>query len=743
MTEIKGIIERIVYKNRENGYTVFSLQSSGESLTCVGILGLVEEGQYVCVKGEMVSHPIYDEQLKVESVEIAEPEDKEAMRRYLGSGAIKGIGPKLADRIVEKFGDDTYRIIEEEPEQLSKVRGISESKAMEIASVLEEKKDARKAMIFLQKYGIQNSLAVKIYETYGDLLYDILRTNPYKIAEDIPGVGFKSADSIAKISGISEDSEFRIKSACIYVLNQAEANGNACLPFSVLKENLEILLEKSVENFSEYIDELIMEQRVVKFKNNNEVYIYEFGAYNTEISIAKRLHELNKNAKTIKPDFEKINEYILKIEGENNYILDELQKEAVIAAATNGVSILTGGPGTGKTTTVNAIIKYFDKQGENFKLAAPTGRAAKRLSETTGFEASTIHRLLGINSDPDSNANMYFDVNEDNPLDAGVVIVDETSMVDMYLMNSLLKALEHGTKLILVGDADQLPSVGPGNVLKDLIESNEFKTIRLTKIFRQAEQSEIVMNAHKINSGDNSIVVNNKDGDFFIMRMNNAVDTAEKLKVLIKDNLPKFLNEDPFDIQVLTPMKKGVLGAISLNTGLQEFLNPSSPDKREITVGETLFREGDKVMQVKNNYNKEWNVYGLKGFMLNNGTGVFNGDMGVIKRINEFEETVDISFDDGRIVSYEYEELNEVELAYAITVHKSQGSEYPAVIIPIFSGPPVLMNRNILYTAITRAKKFVLLMGSRETIDEMIANVSKTIRYSGLCTMAKIYAPVE
>ena len=731
METVSGYIEKIVYRNEENGYTVMTIVEDKEEITCVGTFRYINEGEYATLKGHFTVHPSYGEQLSVEEYEIKVPEDKAAIGRYLGSGAIKGVGPALADRIVRRFGEDTFRIIEEEPERLSQVKGISERMAMEIASQLEEKKDMRKAMIFLQKYGISMQLSVKIYEKYGQEMYNIIKYNPYKLADDIHGVGFKIADEIAMKAGISADSDFRIKCGILYVLTQAGGSGHAYLPMEELKARTEELLTILNGNFDKFITDLIIEKRVVVKDINGAKAVYASDYYYTELSIAVKLKDLNIKD-NVSEDM--IIRKIDRLQTDTGLMLDELQRQAVIEAANSGILIITGGPGTGKTTTINMIIKFFEEEGMDILLAAPTGRAAKRMTEATGVEAQTIHRLLELSGGPDDDnisSAMRFERNENNPLEADVVIIDEMSMVDMFLMNSLLKAVAVGTRLILVGDINQLPSVGPGNVLKDIIHSMRFNVVKLTKIFRQANLSDIVVNAHRINEGQ-MIRLDNKSRDFLLVRRTDANAVINAMITLVREKLPKYVDAKVFDIQVMTPMRKGMLGVERLNRILQQFLNPESSDKEEKEYGDGLFRQGDKVMQIKNNYQTEWEIRGRNKIAVERGTGIFNGDIGIIRAINNYTELMEVEFDEGKFVTYSFKQLDELELAYAVTIHKSQGSEYPAVVMPLLSGPRQLMSRNLLYTGVTRAKKCVCIVGVEDAVTDMINNENEQKRYSGL-----------
>ncbi len=724
-------MEHIIYRNADNGYTVLNLVSGEEEITCVGIFSAIAEGENIEASGDYTDHPTYGKQFKVESFEEKAPEDEEAIERYLGSGAIRGIGLALAARIVRRFKADTFRIIEEEPERLAEVKGISERKAMEIADQVNEKRDLRQAMIFLQQYGITMNLAVKVYQQYGQEVYGIIRENPYRLADDIEGVGFRTADEIAVRVGIRMDSDFRIRSGILYVLLRASTEGHTYLPEEELTRRTGQLLEVGEEQIEKQYMDLAIERKIIMKQGENQTQIYAASFYYMEANTATMLKQLNVSYDV--PDLE-IEERVRRIEKQTGMELDEHQMTAVKEAVRNGLLIITGGPGTGKTTTINTIIKYFEMEGLDIFLAAPTGRAAKRMSETTGFEARTIHRMLELNGGVDGAAG--FERNEQNPLETDVVIIDEMSMVDISLMHALLKAVAVGTRLILVGDVNQLPSVGPGSVLRDIIRSHECNVVMLTKIFRQASTSDIIVNAHKINQGE-EVTLDNKSMDFFFLKRYDADVIISVVLQLIKQKLPKFVDATPYDIQVLTPMRKGLLGVERLNGILQRYLNPPSPQKREKEHGDILFREGDKIMQTRNNYQLEWEIRTKYGLSVDKGTGVFNGDMGIVREINDFAETMTVEFDEGRMVEYPYKLLDELELAYAITIHKSQGSEYPAVVIPLLSGPSMLMNRNLLYTAVTRARKCVTLVGNEVTFAQMVQNTSQQKRYSGLCDRLK------
>ena len=733
METIKGYVDHIIYQNKDNGYAVLSMNVDDEEEICVGIFRGVDNGENLEITGEYVEHPSYGFQFKVNSFKVVEPDDLLSMERYLGSGAIKGVGEALAKRIVKRFGKDTFRVIEEEPERLVEVKGISERIAQQITDQMIEKREIREAFLFLQKYGITNTLAVKIYEKYGMGMYGILKENPYRLAEDIQGVGFRLADEIAEKIGIHTDSDYRIRSGILYTLLQASLEGHMFLPMRVLVRRSADLLQVPEEAIRAQIQNLHMDHKVVVKKTTDEPEVYAFSYYYAELNCARMLRELNvlMESELLDSEEKRIETILQRILKEQGLELDELQKNAVLECVKHGIMILSGGPGTGKTTTINTIIRYFDEEGMDILLAAPTGRAAKRMTEATGYEARTIHRMLEINGGMEDGSRARFERNGENPLEADVVIIDEMSMVDIYLFQSLLEAVSVGTRLILVGDVDQLPSVGPGQVLQDLIESKSFPTVMLKKIYRQAGESDIVMNAHRINMGQ-KIALNNKSKDFFFLPRNDVQVIYKHMIQLITEKLPRYVEAQPYDIQVLTPMRKGSLGVETLNEILQRYLNPADPSRKEHAAGDRIFREGDKVMQIKNNYQLEWEIVSQYGIRIDSGSGVFNGDIGTIRRIREESSTVQVEYDEHRLVEYTFSQLDEIELAYAITIHKSQGSEYPAVLLPLLSGPKMLMNRNLLYTAVTRARKCVTILGSQEVVDGMIENENQYHRYTGL-----------
>lgn len=771
MATVTGYIEKIKFRNEENGYSILSISADpdGDEYVLVGTFPYINEGDLIEASGKMVEHPIYGEQIQVESYKLKAPEDTASMERYLGSGAIKGVGTALAARIVRRFKADTFRIIEEEPERLAEVKGISEKMACSIAEQMESKKELRQAMMFLQEYGITMNLALKIYNEYGARLYGIIKENPYKLADDIQGVGFKIADEIAQKVGIFTDSDYRIRSGIFYTLLQSVANGHTYLPQEELlwgaaellgvppevmeKQLMDLQMEKKIvvktekkalqngapERIPEIVpkaddswdmeDWLLNEEPLEEEMLSRQIYASQY--YYTELNTAKMLHDLNIRGN--EPESE-IRKKLQRICEEEKIEPDELQLQAVIEAVNSGLLIITGGPGTGKTTTINTIIRYFEQEEMEILLAAPTGRAAKRMTEATGYEARTIHRLLelsGVPSEDGDNSGMHFERNEENPLDADAIIIDETSMVDIHLMHALLRAVTPGTRLILVGDVNQLPSVGPGDVLRDMIDSGSFTVVRLTHIFRQAAESDIIVNAHKINAGD-LIPLGKQSKDFLFIRGEHPDTIIRSMITLVKEKLPGYVHADPYDIQIMTPMRKGALGVERLNQILQEYLNPKAPSKPEKEAGGCIYRLGDKVMQIKNNYQIEWEIRNRYGIPVDSGTGVFNGDIGIIRDINQFAEELTVEFDEGKMVEYTFKQLEELELAYAITIHKSQGSEYPAVVIPIHSGPKMLMTRNLIYTAVTRAKNCVCLVGIPEMFQNMVNNEMEQRRYTGL-----------
>ena len=738
MEEIKGYVAHIIYRNEENAYTVFELDYGKGSVTCTGFPPAISEGESCRVEGEMTSHPVYGDQMRISSYEAIEPETTQAIFRYLSSGAIKGIGESLARRILKKFGEDTMRILDEEPERLAEIKGISPRKAREISAQIEGKRDQRDAMVFLQQYGIGGRHALRIWKTYGMKLYEVIKENPYRLADDIRGIGFATADEIASRVGIRADSDFRIRSGILYILSQVLTDGSTWMERSMVIRRTAELLSLGEDQIDLQLDNLAMDRKLMIKNREGTAQVYSMGAYRREQQIARALLELDTAPLSVSGDMT-TEERIRKIEEREGIELDDLQRQAVLLAADHAILLISGGPGTGKTTTINTIIRYFQEEDMEVMLCAPTGRAAKRMKEATGMEAMTIHRMLGVRARegeeergaPAAPLLTDFGRDEENPLEADVIIVDEMSMVDMYLFHALLKAVRSGTRLILVGDVNQLPSVGPGRILQDLIRSGAFRTVILKKIFRQAAESDIVVNAHRILKGEMPSL-GNKSRDFFFLERDSLPVIYKNTVQLIREMLPGYVKCTPDEIQVLTPMRKGNLGVQRLNEVLQSVLNPPAPDKREYIREEVTFREGDKVMQTRNNYQIEWQIRGNFGLPLEKGTGIFNGDFGRILSVDPSREILTVRFDEDREVDYPFGELEDLELAYAVTVHKSQGSEYPAVILPLLSGPRGLFNRNLLYTAVTRARSCVVILGSREAVRTMTDNVRENIRNTGL-----------
>ncbi len=738
MERLEGYIDHFLYYNDSNGYGVFELDTEDDDIICVGTFPGLTQGETIEVSGEWTEHPTYGPQLKVREWKAIEPSAVIDIERYLASGAIKGVGPSIAKRIIKRFGKDALDVIEKEPERLTEIKGISERIAQSIAVQVVERRGLRDAVMLLAKYGISNNMALKLYEIYGVAVENVLAENPYRLADEVDGIGFKKADEIASKIGIAVDSKYRINSGVQYVLSSASAEGHTFLPKEELLNRAYELLGIPVSQITEVLPDMMIDKRIVVKKrisdNGDETEeVYLSLMYYEELNCARMLHELSK------VDYKSADNLMGLLDGietELDIELDELQRQAVYKALDNGVFILTGGPGTGKTTAINAMIKLFAASDMSIMLAAPTGRAAKRMTETTGYESKTIHRLLELSGpvvegEGAGDRRARFDRNEDNPLDTDVVIIDEASMVDIHLLYALLKAIMPGTRLILVGDDNQLPSVGPGQILHDLISSDRFASVELKKIFRQAALSDIVVNAHKINNGE-EIALDNKSKDFFFLERDNADVIYKHMIQLITQKLPSYVEADPMQIQVLTPTRIGALGVETLNRILQKYINPESKDKPEYTYGETIYRLGDKVMQIKNNYNLNWEIMSSYGIPADSGTGVFNGDIGVIIDINKGLQTLTVEYDDRRRVIYPLSGLDELELAYAVTIHKSQGSEYPAVIIPLLGGPRMLLNRNLLYTGVTRAKKCVTILGSRNTVNTMIHNINEKNRYTGL-----------
>lgn len=737
---IEGIVEKVTFYNSENGYAVFIVTEikdrEDEEITCVGYAPSVSQGESVKVTGSVVTHHFYGEQINIEICEKTEPRSERAIELYLSSGVIKGIGPKIAKRIVEKFGKETLAIMDNEPERLSELRGISREKAMSIGEMYREKTEERHALLFLGEYGITPSYAIRIYKRYKDKTIDIVRKNPYSLAEDIFGIGFKIADKIAENVGIAKDSPFRIRAGVKYVLNHGANNGNVYMPIDTVVAETAELLQIAPEIISNELTSMHIESQIWIERKGESTRVYLNFFYYAEGYTARKLYELSSIKPNSKYNYE--NE-IDALENINKIRFAPQQRDAIQSAMENGVLVITGGPGTGKTTIINAIIQLCEAEGLEIELAAPTGRAAKRMEEATGHKAQTIHRLLGINFVNENSRNQTFEKDEDNPIESDVIIIDESSMIDILLMHSLLKAIAQGTRLIIVGDSNQLPSVGPGNVLRDIINSDVIKVCRLTEIFRQAQESAIITNAHRINRGEYPNL-KEKDKDFFFMRRNNTQELSSLIVSLVSVRLPKYLNCDPIkDIQVLTPMRKSPLGVTALNALLQEALNPPSNNKREKEFRGIKFREGDKVMQIKNNYNVEWKIV-EKGKITEDGVGVFNGDEGIITYMDLDNEYVEILFDDNKVVHYEFTQMDEIDLSYAVTIHKSQGSEYKAVVMPLLNGPEMLMSRNLLYTGLTRAKSLAVIAGAENTVQKMVDNNREVSRYTSLCSKLREFA---
>jgi len=725
-----GEIEDIIFQNEDNGYTVFSLTTQDDEVTCVGTVPQIHTGETLEVRGNWVNHPLYGKQLQVQYYEKSMPTTNSGIEKYLASGLIKGIGVKTAKKIVERFGEASFYVIEEKADMLTEIKGITYEKAQRISETFLEQHELRKAMMFLQEFEISPTYALKIYKKYKSRTFEVVKNNPYRLADDVQGIGFKLADKMAVSAGIAEDNPHRVKAAVKYTLNQAALLGDCYLPKEKLVGQVVELLQLHPLAIENAIRELQVESQVWQENMDGVDCIYLNQYFYGEMAVAKKLLELSFEYEA--PPVAEMEADIAQVERETKVILAAQQRIAVMESMASGVLIITGGPGTGKTTTINTILRLLQKREQEVVLAAPTGRAAKRMTEATGLEAKTIHRLLGTSFLSEDSRRQVFDKNEDEPLEADVMIIDETSMVDIHLMHALLRAVPRGCRVIFVGDVDQLPSVGAGNVLKDMIRSERLKVVRLQHVFRQAQESAIIMNAHRINQGEEP-VLNEKETDFFFMRRVYGEDVVGTVKDLVMKRLPDFTGCDGMlDMQILTPMRKGLLGVQNLNAVLQQALNPPSKQKAERAFRQLILREGDKIMQIKNNYNIAWRSYDKNGIRTDEGLGVYNGDAGRIIEIDEDKEVLRVHFDDGKVVDYDFTQLEELELAYAITIHKSQGSEYPIVILPVYSGPPMLMTRNLLYTAVTRAKQLVVLVGLKETMESMIANDKEVSRYTGL-----------
>ena len=722
MSKFEGTVEDIIFRNDQNGWTVAAVRLDGSGRTSVvGILPFLAVGEHAIFDGELVEHRDYGEQIRVSSYETTRPETKSAVEKYLASGLVKGIGPATAKLIVQRFGARALDVMESEPERLTEVAGIGRKRAATIAESFAEQNEMRTTLMFLQNYGLSPTLSMKIYRAYGDMTEKVLRANPYRLVDEIDGVGFKTADAIATALGFSPESEFRLRSGVRYVLSEAvNGMGHMYLPLEMLSEQAQRVLSASAETIDHVVRGLLVEGGLVAEEVNGERAVYLPQTYEAETEVARRLIRQKKSIRPGSLSEQTLIGQIEDYERDEGVTLCAEQREAVLAAVMEGIAVVTGGPGTGKTTSINCIIRLMQRLGM-VELCAPTGRAAKRMSEATGCPARTIHRLLEY-----SGEGQGFVKDEDDPLEADVVIVDEMSMVDIFLMRSLMRALRPGARLVLVGDADQLPSVGAGNVLRDLIDAGAVRVVRLTEIFRQAQQSMIVVNAHRINHGEYP-VFRVKDTDFFVERKENPAQAAQTVVGLVQSRLPKYLNADGLrSIQVMAPMKRGDAGVFALNRALQQALNPPAANRPELTRGDCIFRLGDKVMQVRNDYDIEWTGPDKDG------TGVFNGDIGYIVEVNRGESKLTVEFDDGRRAVYDTGMLDELEPAYCMSVHKSQGSEFDAVVLPLFSGPPMLMTRNLLYTAVTRARRLVVIVGRESCVRAMVDNNHVLRRYSGL-----------
>lgn len=727
---VKGEVQDVTYTNEINGYTVCVIDYEDELLTLVGTMPFINVGETINAVGKFTVHPTFGRQFRVEHYEKELPTSEESIIAYLSSGAIKGIGPVIARRIVAKYGSDSLEVLENHPEYLSDINGISKKKAREIGESFNSQFGMRNVMMYFNGI-LTTSVAMKVYKKYGDAAVDIVKRNPYVLCENISGIGFERADAVARQLGIDEHSHFRIESGMKYILKMnLMRNGNCYMPQELLLSETTTLLGVTHDEAQNALRAIISLGQAIAVKYGDTVAIYIDYAYNAEKFCAEKLKILS--ATSVNIPVKRANDYIDTAQAEMGLVFAPLQRQAIKSAVDNGMLIITGGPGTGKTTVIRAILKIFDAFGIDTLLAAPTGRAAKRMTHSTGREARTIHRLLESGYGDDDNPSITtFAKDEDNPLDCNALIVDEVSMCDIFLLSSLLRAIRPGTKLIFIGDSDQLPPVGAGDTLRDMIKSKAIPTVRLDEVFRQSKGSGIVISAHKINKGEIPSI-DNKNDDFFFMKRSNGKDVTELIASLVSDRLVNAYNYNPVeDIQIITPSRKGISGTVSLNAILQSVLNPQSLSKSERRIGELVFREGDKVMQIKNNYLQEWKYDDGRS-----GDGVFNGEIGTIESINNYEEKFCVNFD-GRHVIYDMAQFDEIEHAYAVTVHKSQGSEYPCVIIPLFDAPPGLLTRNMLYTAVTRAQSQVILVGKSQVMQEMINNNRQIKRYTGLCSMLK------
>ncbi len=721
--KIKGTIESIIFQNVENWYTVVDLDCNGEPVTASGVFPPISEGEEVELTGEFVETK-YGFQFKAQEVRTTLPESENGIVRYLASGLFRGVGPVTAEKIVSRFGRNTLQIIEKNPRRLAEISGISADKAMSIASNHQEMKDMGETLVGLQNLELSISLSLKIYKCYGNSAVEIVKTNPYRLVKDVEGIGFVTADRIALSQNIDRNSEYRVKAGLVHVLREASTKtGHTCLPWRILLDSAKELLQVDQSLIDNAIEMMIMERELVKDRNKKgEEMLAETIYYNMEKRSATKLIQL-KNEFT--PIFVDVDEDIKEYERVNGINLNEVQKEAVRTAINSGVMVITGGPGTGKTTIIKCIITILRKQRISFSLCAPTGRASKRMSEATGSEAKTIHRLLELDF---SLGKSNFKFNENSTLPADVIIVDEMSMTDIFVFSALVKAIKRGGRLIIVGDRDQLASVGAGNILHDIIASKEFPVISLKLIYRQGEDSLIIKNAHAINDGEMP-VLDAKDKDFFFLVRKTQDDIASTVKEMVLTRLPKYKSVTPNDIQVLCPMKKGQAGVNNLNSVLQEAINPKKIGSSEITCGSTVFRVGDRVMQVANNYKMEWTKTEENG-LTQSGTGVFNGDIGIIEEVDKSVGRLGVLFEDGRFVWYGPADVSDLTLSYAISVHKSQGSEFKIAVITVVGGSPQMMTKNLIYTAITRAKELVVLIGDKPALYRMIKNTYTATRYS-------------
>lgn len=727
MEILDGLVEAVIFKSEDTGYVVAKITVNKEVNTIVGTMPLIKEGQQIEVKGEWIKHKQFGRQFNVEEYKEVLPTSTKEIEKYLSTGIIHGIGPVTAKKIVKAFGEETLNILDNNIERLKEVEGIGKKKYNIIYQSYLETRELKDIIMFFQKHGVTINQCLKIYKKFGGDAQNIVSENPYILSDEISGIGFLTSDRIAKSLGIEPISDFRIQSGIKYVLNSFSGLGNTYMPKDKLINEAQRVLSVDKELIEVNIYNSVLEGKIKIEKINEIEAVYSLPYYFCELGVTNKIITLSiENFQTINSD---ITFEISSFERKNNIVFADSQKEAILGAFENGIEIITGGPGTGKTTIIKCIIEIYENNGMNVLLAAPTGRAAKRMTESTGREAKTIHRLLEMGVS--DNENSFFGRGEGEPLEGDVIIVDEASMIDIMLMNSLLKAIKLGTRLIIVGDADQLPSVGPGNVLRDLIDSEFIKVVRLKDIFRQGKESMIITNAHRINNGELPYL-NKKGGDFFFDNRESNEEILETILDLVNRRLPLFNSKwnKIRDFQVLSPTRKGILGVDNLNNELQSILNPPSKDKKERKFKDSVFREGDKVMQTKNNYSLKWNR--INGYGDNEGVGIFNGDMGFIESISEENRTVTVVFDDERRIVYDNLYVEELELAYAITIHKSQGSEFKVIITPAFMGSAFLMNRNILYTGITRAKELVVVVGNQRALKYMVDNTNSMERYSSL-----------